>query len=79
MTGQIIKLFFEKSFGFIRGSDEREYFFHRSDFNGHWIDLDADMRNTIIEVEFLPGDEGKGPRASNVTRLDQGYLPPGIE
>jgi cold shock CspA family protein len=66
MTGQITKLLYEKNFGFIRGSDEQEYFFHRSDITTHWDDLDSDMRNTIIQVEFTPDKTEKGLRAYEV-------------
>jgi cold shock CspA family protein len=74
MTGTVIKIATNKSFGFIRGEDKIEYFFHRSDFNGHFADLEIDLLNGVkVTVSFNPTDNpGKGPRARVVTRLDGG-------
>jgi cold shock CspA family protein len=74
MTGTVIKVIADKSFGFIKGEDKLEYFFHRSDFNGHFEDLNSDVLNKIkVVVSFNPTDNpGKGPRARVVTRLDGG-------
>ena len=60
-----------KGFGFIRGKDNKDYFFHKDDFNGHWGDLEADLEAKMnILVEFTPQSGKKGPRAGNVTRTD---------
>lgn len=70
MNGTIKKIMSEKRFGFIRGTGEREFFFHADDFNGHWDDLDKDFRKQEIHVEFKETYSEKGPRATNVRRLD---------
>jgi cold shock CspA family protein len=70
MEGTIKTLIPNKGYGFIR-SGQDEYFFHRQDFNGHWDDLAADINaKERVEVEFEIVDSKKGPRASNVRRLD---------
>jgi cold shock CspA family protein len=73
MKGVVKKIPARKGFGFIRGTDSIEYFFHRDDFYGHWDDLEVDFNaaNIEIEVEFDPNPRSpKGPRAENVKRLD---------
>jgi cold shock CspA family protein len=68
MTGNIVRLIGEKGFGFIR-SQEVEYFFHRSAFNGQWEDLlfDYGKASTPISVSFDLERSAKGPRATNVS------------
>lgn len=71
MIGKVIKMVPGKSFGFIK-SDENanHYFFHRSDFNGFFDDLETDFSdglNKNIKVSFDVVVSNKGPRASNVT------------
>ena len=61
MVGKVTKIFREKGFAFVRGSDNKEYFAHRSqapDFDG-FREGDA--------VEFTPTDTPKGPRATEVS------------
>lgn len=71
MTGTIAKIVVSKSFGFIKGENNTQYFFHREDFNGHWDNLIEDYNSTQgIRVEFEPYETVKGLRASQVTRLD---------
>ena len=70
MTGKIVRLIPEKGFGFINVGDV-DYFFHRSSFDGHWQDLEHDLKNgMVINVGFDIGESHKGPRAENVKRLD---------
>lgn len=70
MRGVVRMLNGEKRFGFIQ-TDVGDFFFHASAFNGHWDDLEADFRShKKIEVEFDRDNGPKGPRASNVSRLD---------
>ncbi len=60
MDGKITKIFREKGFSFLRGSDGKEYFAHRSqapDFDG-FREGDA--------VTFTPAESPKGPRANDV-------------
>ncbi len=72
MNGTIDRLEVNKGFGFIKGEDEKNYFFHRDDFLGFFNDLVYDY-NTIedsIKVEFRTDKTMKGLRARNVKRLD---------
>lgn len=66
MTGTVKRLISDKGFGFIRGDNETEYFFHRSEcrpssVNGGFDDLREGHR-----VEFREGQGPKGPRAEDV-------------
>ena len=72
MKGIVKNVIANRNFGFIRANfNNIEYFFHREDFNGHWDDLVADLnRKERIEVEFEETKSWKGPRASEVRRLD---------
>lgn len=72
-TGRIVRLVADKGFGFIRDDNSNlEYFFHRSEFNGHWGDLEKDCKKKMNPpVEFKGSNGGhKGPRASDVKRVD---------
>jgi cold shock CspA family protein len=65
MTGLIKTLRTEKGFGFIKGSDGGQYFFHQSAIYGEGID----MLREGDSVEFELGADGpKGPRAESVRR-----------
>ncbi len=65
MTGTIKTLRADKGFGFIRGSDGKDVFFHQSAIYGEGIN---DLREGD-SVEFEVGEAGpKGPRAENVRR-----------
>ena len=64
MTGLIKTLRTEKGFGFIKGSDGGQYFFHQSAIYGEGI---ADLREGD-SVEFTVSQSPKGPRAENVRR-----------
>ena len=73
MTGTVIRIFPTKGFGFIRGEDGNEHFFHRSAFHGHFDDLCDDFDNQVkVKVNFTMASSPKGPRAEEVTRLDDG-------
>lgn len=66
MTGKVVRLVPEKQFGFIRSDvGKTDYFFHRTEFDGHWDDLVADFGKEI-KVEFNEANSAKGPRAENV-------------
>ena len=72
MNGRVDRIVEKKGFGFIKGEDNRDYFFHKEDFNGFWADLvhDSNYRKMIIQVNFQEGDTPKGLRAREVNRLD---------
>jgi cold shock CspA family protein len=66
LTGKISHLVRERLFGFIRGEDGREYFFHRAELEGaSFYELDEDDA-----MVFEPADSPKGPRVTKVHRAD---------
>lgn len=70
MNGTIKSLVGNKRFGFIK-SGENEYFFHQTDFNGFWNDLETDFKQKQeIKVTFEPDKTEKELRARNVKRED---------
>lgn len=71
-TGEVVRIIEKRGFGFIRGEDSKEYFFHKDDFNGHWNDLVADFleESQTIKVRFIGRDSPKGRRADDVKRMD---------
>jgi cold shock CspA family protein len=73
MNGVVRSIVTGKAFGFIAGEDGKEYFFHKQDFNGFFTDLADDVTaGKKVKVTFSPTHTDKGPRASDVTRLDGG-------
>jgi cold shock CspA family protein len=71
MKGVVRSAQADKGFGFIKTVDGTEYFFHKSDFTGFWMDLVNDRERGQVEVEFEPLSTPKGPRASNVRRINE--------
>lgn len=70
-TGEVVRLVWKKGFGFVRGEDNKDYFFHRDDFNGFWTDLIDDFeKSEPIKVKFIGRDSPKGLRADDVKRID---------
>jgi CspA family cold shock protein len=63
MTGTIRTLVTDKGFGFIKGEDGVDYFFHRSALVGVKFDELTQGR----AVQFEPGEGSKGPRAEDVS------------
>ena len=63
MTGTVKTLNVEKGFGFIKGQDGVEYFFHRSALKNARI-ADLEEGQEIIAFEETEGT--KGPRAEDV-------------
>lgn len=63
ITGTVKMLQPQKAFGFIRGVDGTEYFFHRDDAP------DFDQLTVGTAVRFVPTTGTKGPRASQVDLL----------
>ncbi len=73
MNGNIIRVISAKKFGFIRGEDDKDYFFHITDLNGFFEDLVKDFEGgRKIEVTFDIVSSPKGFRAGNVVRVDNG-------
>jgi CspA family cold shock protein len=73
MNGKIVRVMGDKGYGFIKGEDGKEYFFHRQDVNGNFDDLVLDAEGgRTIEVMFESVPSPKGPRAGEVTRTDFG-------
>lgn len=66
MEGEIRRVILDKGFGFIRGSDGRERFFHRSALEPavEFADLREGQR-----VTFRDEAGAKGPRAEDVRIL----------
>ena len=70
MYGDIVRIMPDKGFGFIKGEDRVEYFFHKSDFAGFFDDLVYDIgsnKRVVVSFDIVPSE--KGPRAGNVNRL----------
>jgi CspA family cold shock protein len=62
-TGTINKVVGERGFGFIKASDDKDYFFHRTSIEAP---LDFDRLLGGEKVEFEIEQTPKGPRASKV-------------
>ena len=62
MQGTIKRVVRDRGFGFIRSSEGREVFFHRSSLQG----LNFDTLKEGDAVEFEIEDGPKGPRAASV-------------
>lgn len=62
MHGIIARLMVGKGFGFIRGTDGSERFFHRSSVLGAGFDSLREGQDVTFEDEA----SAKGPRATNV-------------
>jgi len=62
-TGTIKKLVSERGFGFIAGTDGKEYFFHRNELG---TSSDFDRLVGGEQVEFETEASPKGPQATKV-------------
>lgn len=60
MNGRIKKLLMDKGYGFIKGADNQDYFFHRS------VMPDFDSRKEGDKVEFTPVTIDKKRRAADI-------------
>ena len=70
MKGQIKTLVSGNFYGFIYANG-KQYFFHKSDFQGEWRVLENKFRLKIpIDVEFEPHYTPKGMRASEVRLVE---------
>jgi cold shock CspA family protein len=74
LRGHIVSMTEASNYGFIKGEDNVDYFFHKDDFIGFWNDLVIDYHhapNPNIPVTFEKQEPTeKGPRAGNVKRTD---------
>ena len=62
MTGKIRKLYKDKGFGFIKGANGNDYFFHRTAIKNYSFD---DLQEGI-EVSFEETEGQKGLRAEDI-------------
>lgn len=65
MKGRIKKMVRDRGFGFIRGDDGNEVFFHRSGMST----TEYDVLNEGDVVEYVIQESGRGPRAENVRNV----------
>jgi len=65
--GRIKKMVRERGFGFIRGEDGKEVFFHRSGLGGGEYDVLSEGDN----VEYVVQEGPRGPRAENVKAIQE--------
>jgi CspA family cold shock protein len=62
MNGIVRVIHADKGFGFIKGSDGKDYFFHRSALKN----INIDQLQVKQEVIFEDAESDKGPRAEDV-------------
>ncbi len=67
MRGTVKNVLVDKQFGFVRGSDGRDYFFHSSGVLAPSL-IDEIQRGAL--VEFDPANGERGPRAEQVRVLE---------
>lgn len=65
--GRIKKMVRDRGFGFIRGDDGKEVFFHRSGLGGS----EYDTLNEGDNVEYVIQEGPRGPRAENVRGVSE--------
>jgi cold shock CspA family protein len=53
--GIVMRIFITRGFGFLRGEDQQDRFFHIDDVRGRWEDL-----RVGDVVDFIPTDSGGG-------------------
>lgn len=63
--GRIKKMVRDRGFGFIRGEDGKEVFFHRSGLNG----AEYDILSEGDSVEYVVAEGARGPRAEQVRQV----------
>jgi cold shock CspA family protein len=75
MNGTVIRVLADKGFGFIKGDDGKEYFFHRQDLQAGEFDYIANdvEGGRTVQVIFESVPSPKGPRAGDVIRDLSGY------
>lgn len=73
MIGTVSNVVVNKRFGFISGDNGLEYFFHKEDTLSDWDELVYDFSQSgagKIKVEFKADKTLKGPRARNVSVIE---------
>jgi cold shock CspA family protein len=71
MTGIVRSMPEGKQFGFIQ-VEGKDIFFHREEFLGDWKELVKNFKSKKpITVEFEKVESPKGPRAANVTLMEE--------
>jgi len=65
LRGRIKKMVRDRGFGFIRGDDGKEVFFHRSGLAGS----DYDLLSEGDPVDYVVQEGPRGPRAENVRSI----------
>jgi CspA family cold shock protein len=71
VKGRIKKLVRERGFGFVRGDDGKEVFFHRSGLGS----TDYDSLSEGDVVEYVVQEGPRGARAENVRAIAEGETP----
>jgi len=74
MIGTVSNIISKKMFGFISGDNGQEYFFHKEETVSNWNELVADffiLGGGKIKVCFEPMKTPKGPRAKNVSVIEE--------
>ncbi len=62
----------QNGFGFVKGADNKEYFFNFNDVEEKWDNFykrfgdRINLQSEKVEVHFTPGNTPKGPRAYEV-------------
>lgn len=70
--GRIKKMVRDRGFGFIRGEDGKEVFFHRSGLNG----AEYDLLSEGDTVEYVISEGARGPRAEHVRSVSDKVAAP---
>jgi cold shock CspA family protein len=68
MRGTVVRLLLAKGYGFVRGDDGVEYFFHAKECEPRQTDPFYSFYEGAM-VEYQPIQTEKGPRAVGVTRV----------
>ena len=61
----------QRGWGFIAGSDGKEYFLHYSELEGRGTKENPKKLDPNEEVEFTPADGKRGPLAKDVKRVQK--------
>lgn len=62
MIGKVVRIVKDKGFGFIKGEDGIEYFFHRTALTN----LPFEQLQLAQDVQFEENEGPKGPRAEQI-------------